>query len=1349
MRFEKYPRYTLRKLTIGLASVIVGTNIVVSHSHKAHAAEVESALVTNGTEESSSSNNLESVAVPAENSATVDKTGDATPEKSSETVPVTNSTSAESTPEVTEEQPVAKDPLAPDKPSDIRSDADPKNPIVKEDTNSEGKPSDEMVTSDDKSSSHSKYAVYYTFKDKDGKEYSTAYLKNGGSKTYLDSLNVDLSSLTLNVYYENQDQDHDSLANFILQFNGNLRIDSSRLDGDIKIESKSNSNYQLQYSSDGNYRTYDQLVSSGKDIGTMAYVWFRWEDRGKQKTVKPGDVLKWQIPLTYKGDLEGYTNVGVTDYRGSSNAKGGLSHLYFQAMYPQVPVDQPTPSADENPVTLDESVSSDKQSEWVTTRNGEAVAYLKFTGLDGKEYVTPYFNGNINTLNLDYDKIDPNSFELVLNYRNGAKKGQGMVKSFWSRRDFRVNTDKMTGKAEQTSGSGKKYDIKYKYGANETLTFDQFIQQAGSLDKLDGIVLRDDKIEGRDSVQVTVPLKYIGNGRTTDTFTFGEYYKEKYPKVAFDRALADIQIDSPTGGRDNNDHESTNPIVLKNYDQVKDQALNQWFDFGKGQATIYLKFMGKDGKEYVTPYISGSGDNNTTPDFLVDYSQIDPNTLELVMLYQNGNQDYNPKLNLQFNDIYRKMGYQVDPNRHPDVPWTYESKLHNEGYYQVAYFNQNGKIITLDEAQKDGLKVTDIKGLSLWNSTIEANDLIKLTVPLLYKGDHVDRAGISLSSYKNGDGILDVRMANPMYSLDEINMYLYPNVKYGQVDENGKVVQINWIHNEELDKILNDAIKNGDLNWDDLIIWDNYGHLFSGKATYDPFRTDYTGVYDPSERTIYSTSQAFLNLKEIQRYLSVHGYSVEFAKNTHNDNHLEPMQIYAYGNNQLKMVYEENVPGGGSTSAGGSTGSGQTDNTKRAIKFYFSIIPSIIVNDTLTYYVGNPNNPKNENGDLYWDPRKLASHAHNVNDKIGSKDVDVNTLLKGYYDPSYDSDKGFSVDIYNNLPRLDPYEKLADGSYQLTVTIYEEKDDGSLVEVPEVDLNSPGKYTVIYSRVFYGDERKPVSDYVTAEKRLEADATGKAGELILNKSRVIVLDVEPSKETKEITRTISYLEEGTRKVLHDPVEQKVTFEREVRTYDKDPDGNPIDPVTVYGEWTKAKIPEVPSPDIDGYHLVDEKQKIVSGVDEPSPDAKPGEYDVEVLYRKNPTPQPEEPTNPGVPTTPEEPATPDVPTPETTEEHLTINDHDKNQDKEGNKDSDKSGKSTIDREKLKLVTKNKSKTPITRELATNSETEKLPQTGEKKSSIFIGMILLLTSLLALFGLGKKQQDEKIVKVTKSA
>ena len=301
----------------------------------------------------------------------------------------------------------------------------------------------------------------------------------------------------------------------------------------------------------------------------------------------------------------------------------------------------------------------------------------------------------------------------------------------------------------------------------------------------------------------------------------------------------------------------------------------------------------------------------------------------------------------------------------------------------------------------------------------------------------------------------------------------------------------------------------------------------------------------------------------------------------------------------------------------------------------------------------------------------------------------------------------------------------------MTVTIYEEKDDGSLVEVPEVDLNRPGKYTVIYSRVFYGDERKPVSDYVTAEKRLEADATGKAGELILNKSRVIVLDVEASKETKEITRTITYLEEGTRKVLHDPVEQKVSFEREVRTYDKDPEGNPIDPVTVYGEWTRSKIPEVPSPDIDGYHLVDEEQKIVSSVDEPSPDAKPGEYDVEVLYRKNPTPQPEEPTNPETPN-------PDVPT---TEEHLTINDHDKDQDKEGNKDSDKSGKSATDREKLKLVTKNKSKTPVTRELATNSETEKLPQTGEKKSSIFMGMILLLTSLLALFGLGKKQQDEK--------
>lgn len=218
-----------------------------------------------------------------------------------------------------------------------------------------------------------------------------------------------------------------------------------------------------------------------------------------------------------------------------------------------------------------------------------------------------------------------------------------------------------------------------------------------------------------------------------------------------------------TGGRDDNDHESTNPIVLKNYDQVKDADLSRWFDYDKGKATIYLKFKGKDGKDYVTPYLSGSNRTVTTPDFLVDYSQIDPNSLELVVLYQNGDDDY------------------------------------------------------------------------------------------------------------------------------------------------------------------------------------------------DPFRTDYTGVYDPSERTIYSTTQTFLNLKEIQRYLSVHGYTVQFAKNTRADDHLEPMQIYAYDNNQLKMLYEENT--GDGKGEIGNPDDPDNPTGKKAIRFYFSVILSIIVNDTITYYAGEKKNP--------------------------------------------------------------------------------------------------------------------------------------------------------------------------------------------------------------------------------------------------------------------------------------------------------------------------------------------------------------------------------------------------------
>lgn len=1237
MRFEKYPKYTLRKLTIGLTSVIVGTIILTSHN--AHAAEENVASIANVETMENVLNN--SPNTPVENNQNIETASQqaASNEATINAVDETNLSTddgiqAATTPTTLPVDPdanqTAEDPLKLDKPSDIKSDQDPTNPIVKEDTNAEGKPNDQLIVSDEKVANPSEYAVYLTFKDKDGKDYTTAYLKNGNYTVELDSTKIDFSTLVLNFYYKSTDTAHETKASLLMRFNSNLKIDSSRLNGDITINSKSDSPYQLVYLASNKYMTYDELTAAGKDLKSVTYAWFRWEEKSKGKVLAPGDVLKWQIPVLYTGKTEGATAVQVTNNYGGKQGRGGWANFKFQELYPEIPVDKPSdvpvvqPGEDvDSPMTFEEAVDPSKLAEWQTLpNNSQVVAYLKFQGLDGKEYVMPYLNGLTPELHLDYDKIDPNSFELVLNYRNTSSTNDVSFISSWNSKDFKVNTDKMAAEPEQVTGSGKKYNLTYKLGVNPYLTFAEFLNKAGSLDRLEGVAIKD-KINSRDSIQVKIPLKYVGNGRTRDSFGF----YTKYQKVIFDRDPAEIAIDQPTGGRDNNDHDSTNPIVLKNYDQVKDADLSRWFEYAKGKATIYLKFKGKDGKDYVTPYLSGSGRNVTTPDFLIDYSQIDPNSLELVVLYQNGDENHDPYLLVDFNKIYGKTGYQVDPSRHADLKWTAESKLHND--YEFYYYLNDGKERSLAETVADNMTVTDLRGLRLKGKQIEANDLVKFTIPLLYKGDHVDRGGIAMSSYKNGGGILDVRMAKPMYNFDEINMYLYPTVKYADIDENGEIVAKQWIHNEELDKILNDAIKNGDLSWDDLLIWDNYGHLFNGGDDYDPFRTDYTGVYDPSERTIYSTTQTFLNLKEIQRYLSVHGYTVQFAKNTHADDHLEPMQIYAYDNNQLKMLYEENTG-----DDKGEIGNPDNPTGKKAIRFYFSVIPSIIVNDTITYYAGDPNNPKDANGNFYWDPRNLASHANNVKDKIGSKDINKDSLLKGYYDPGYDSNKGFKVDVYNDLPRLDPYEKLADGSYKLTVTIYEEKDDGSLVEVPKVDLTRPGKYTVIYSRVFYGDERKPVSDYVTAEKRLEADSTGKAGELILNKSRVIVLP----------------------RVIPTP----------------DPD-NPVDPTT----------PETPD---------------------------------------NPT------TNPELPQT------------ETDEEKLTVEDQDKASNQNGKNDQAKDDKVTVDHEKIKLVAKDEEKNAAIRDLATDSNAQKLPETGEKKNPVIWGFILALVSLLTLFGIDLRQKDQ---------
>ncbi|TDG77794.1 hypothetical protein C5L33_000018 [Lactobacillus pasteurii] len=937
-------------------------------------------------------------------------------------------------------------------------------------------------------------------------------------------------------------------------------------------------------------------------------------------------------------------------------------------------------------------------TEPVKNSTGEFQIWISGTGKDGKEYNSGLIGDNT-TIVLDASKLDLDTVSYNLIYEN--KKGDNIDPGFYTSMNDKVATYGDILMAKKKSGD-QVTDVKIpSYSGNSN----------------DRINLWNLKTNLGDKLRIKAKINYVNNGSLTFIPGAATYYyavegyhnlipagqvsvsfingPENIEKPDNPTETGNIVVDKPSTSMTDPETD-TNPLLYGYRDKDSLDKNSNWYKITTGQVAEYLRFRGKDGKEYTTRYLNEDNHNQ----FLIDTTKLDPNSLEMIVVYQHQTDDTkkNPMLWFSFGDSKQ---LSVDTRRvDAKTGFKVEDSLGKKHDLKYMLPSDAGKYKTYDEYLEKGGKLEDVKNLYFNDGGYEKGETIKVTIPLKFNGyasgENADSGNISVTDYNTfTTKRLFVRFAQPLFKISNMDQKVTARVMGHVLTENGKGQT--WVLQPEADKWLEEAGITGK-------------DLFIDDPTYT-YKLDYIIYHAPDIKVtpkdnlsmVYTGGGFVISLRKAQDVLSKHGYSVQFAK-SNKDGSFEAMPYYLYDkiDGAIPVDHDDdNVKPNPNTP---STG----------IKMYISVIPTILVNPDLHYTVGDKVKDVNGNETTDWDP---------LNE--GKPDTNKDALLKAYNDAGYDSFKQrnpgdfFGVIGEKSLTALNPRggDKGADGvdNPGLTVTIvYQASKDAKGELVDKVDLTKAGIYTVTYSRVFFGPQTRPDNSLIN----LIAINGGKQGEMILNQGKVYV-DPAPETETKQVTRTINYVEDGNESnVLHDPTVQTVTF---TRTKSVDIETGKIS----YTDWTAkdgASFAEVTAPTIPGYTATQAK------VDAQAVTVDSENVTVKVTYKKNQTPV--------------KPVTPDNPDTTTDTEHIVIP---KDQDKDngskdnGNKDADSSDTTKqvehlTNKENGKQEVQKLSTSPVSE----NQANAQLPQTGEKNNlaTALIAAGLGLTALAGMLFFRKK-------------
>ena len=374
-----------------------------------------------------------------------------------------------------------------------------------------------------------KLKLYLTVRGLDNKIYVSSYADAQKKiKSMLISNRLDPNSLEIHVDFENTDVKKNNAIWFSWQTNA-MQIDTSRLGTDgIVAYGKSGKKYQIDLNHDGGgYDSYEKMVKWGKDISKVGALYIR-------EPIEANDTISTTIPVKYIGNKKQITNISLTSYFNGTTQYPGLE-LDFRELHPAQIETPAKPTTDKDTVTT--GIYNNPQittSDWINMVHGKAIAYYTAKGKDGKTYVTGYVaaNGKSQSI-INVNQIDVNSLEYHLIYHNGDKEvGSGLWFSFADGKTISIDTSRLGDDGPQLkSQQGWSYKWAIHTGSDGGTYYNSWAEylkahnnvgdQASEI-SMTGVAIKPD-----DTIEFNIPVKYTGQlSARTPSLTFSPHIND-------------------------------------------------------------------------------------------------------------------------------------------------------------------------------------------------------------------------------------------------------------------------------------------------------------------------------------------------------------------------------------------------------------------------------------------------------------------------------------------------------------------------------------------------------------------------------------------------------------------------------------------------------------------------------------------------------------------------------------------------------------------------------------------------------------------------------------------------------
>ena len=533
---ERVPKYTLRKLSVGLASVMIGSGILMN-SPKVLADTTDTNTASSQIEDNSNPSTQSGATQDKDNSnpstqsgATQGQNTDpnaAVQERSDKSVTETPATTGNKNKSENElelaKAPAGSTPASAKALAKISALAEtlveiPASASDTADTTTPTAPSDStsMAIVNDKNKldknwiqlDNGKAQIYFTVKGNDQKPYVTSFMDKDVKST-LYTKRFDPNSLELHIEYQNGDKD--AGPGLVLVWDDKyLQLNTSRIGAEDLVYTTNSGVKDYVPVSPGNgfYKSYNEWLKEKQDPSKLHLISL-WQK------VPANSTFTATLPFKYVGNADVVKSTRVDAY-----LKPYSTTLTFDPfeLHPEQIDPAPKPTTDDATTTTgvynNPLVTS---SDWIKMVHGNAIGYYTAKGKDGKTYVTGYAapKGNSQSI-FNVDQIDLNSLEFHLLYHNGDKEVKsGLWFNFADNKAIAIDTSRLGADGPQLkSQQGWSYKwaingpkdggIYYNSWAEYLNAHNNVGDQATNI-SLTGVALKPD-----DTIEFNIPVKYIG-----------------------------------------------------------------------------------------------------------------------------------------------------------------------------------------------------------------------------------------------------------------------------------------------------------------------------------------------------------------------------------------------------------------------------------------------------------------------------------------------------------------------------------------------------------------------------------------------------------------------------------------------------------------------------------------------------------------------------------------------------------------------------------------------------------------------------------------------------------------------